>query len=289
MENISCACAEHSCEESEKALAEAARARRHEKLCRLLSEQSGVAVAFSGGVDSTFLLRTAKRILGDKVIAVTARSCSFPQRELDEAKAFCAAEGIRHFVCDSEELDIEGFSENPVNRCYLCKNELFTKIWAVARANGIAAVIEGSNADDAGDYRPGLQAVREQGVLSPLREAGLDKADIRALSKAEGLSTWNKQSFACLSSRFVYGETITEKKLGMVDKAEQLLLDEGFTQVRVRVHGDIARIELDPGEFPKLLADETRERIYARFKEIGFSYTGLDLLGYRTGSMNETL
>ncbi|MDR2131883.1 MAG: ATP-dependent sacrificial sulfur transferase LarE [Clostridiales Family XIII bacterium] len=289
MEKISCARAEFTCEESEKALAEAARARRYEKLCRLLSEQDGVAVAFSGGVDSTFLLRTAKRMLGDGVIAVTARSHSFPRRELDEAKAFCAAEGIRHFVCDSEELDIEGFSENPVNRCYLCKNELFTKIWAVARENGIAAVIEGSNADDAGDYRPGMQAVREQGVRSPLREAGLDKADIRALSRAEGLSTWNKQSFACLSSRFVYGETITEKKLGMVDKAEQLLLDEGFTQVRVRVHGDIARIEIDPAEFPKLLANETREKLYARFKEIGFSYTALDLLGYRTGSMNETL
>jgi uncharacterized protein len=264
------------------------RAARYEKLRRILSDLGGAAAAFSGGVDSTFLLRTAKTVLGDKVIAVTARSCSFPQRELDEATAFCAREGIRHFICDSEELDIEGFSQNPVNRCYLCKNELFTKIWAVARDNGIEAVIEGSNADDEGDYRPGLQAVREQGVRSPLREAGLDKADIRALSKAEGLPTWNKQSFACLSSRFVYGESITEQKLGMVDKAEQLLLDLGFTQVRVRIHGDVARIELDPAEFPKLMADASRERIYARFREIGFSYTALDLLGYRTGSMNET-
>ncbi|MDR2355088.1 MAG: ATP-dependent sacrificial sulfur transferase LarE [Clostridiales Family XIII bacterium] len=264
-------------------------AARRERLFRILSELGGAAVAFSGGVDSSFLLWSAKRALGDKLIAVTARSCSFPQRELDEARAFCAKEGIRHFVCDSEELDIEGFSENPVNRCYLCKNELFTKIWAIARENGVEAVIEGSNTDDEGDYRPGLQAVREQGVLSPLREAGLGKADIRALSKAEGLSTWNKQSFACLSSRFVYGETITEKKLGMVDRAEQLLLDLGFTQLRVRIHGDIARIEIDPAEFPKIMTAENRERIYARFKEIGFSYTALDLLGYRTGSMNETL
>jgi uncharacterized protein len=267
---------------------EEARAARGDRLHRILSEFDGAAVAFSGGVDSSFLLRAAKKALGDKVIAVTARSRSFPQRELDAARAFCAKEGIRHFVCDSEELDIEGFSENPVNRCYLCKNELFTKIWAIARENGIETVIEGSNTDDEGDYRPGLQAVREQGVRSPLREAGLGKEDIRALSKAEGLSTWNKQSFACLSSRFVYGETITEEKLGMVDRAEQLLLDLGFTQLRVRIHGDIARIEIDPAEFPKILAAENRERIYARFKEIGFSSTALDLLGYRTGSMNET-
>jgi uncharacterized protein len=248
-----------------------------------------LAVAFSGGVDSTFLLKTARDVLGDRALAVTARSCSFPERELNEAKAFCAAHGVRHFICESEELEIEGFSQNPLNRCYLCKNELFGKIWDVARSQGASAVAEGSNADDAGDYRPGLAAVAEHGVRSPLREAGLTKAEIRALSKACGLPTWDKQPFACLSSRFVYGERITPGKLGMVDKAEQFLLDMGFRQVRVRVHGDVARIELGPGELEALAEKGSRERVSARFKEIGFAYVALDLQGYRTGSMNETI
>lgn len=248
-----------------------------------------VAVAFSGGVDSTFLLKAAHDVLGEKAIAVTATSCSFPERELKQAQAFCAENGINHIVCASEELDIDGFRQNPKNRCYLCKHELFEKVWEIAREHGLNAVAEGSNTDDTGDYRPGLLAVEELNVSSPLRQAELNKEEIRALSRGLGLSTWDKQSFACLSSRFVYGETISEEKLQMVDKAEQLLLDLGFHQLRVRIHGTIARIELLPREFSKLLQDGVHETIHARLKEFGFSYVTLDLLGYRTGSMNETL
>jgi len=262
---------------------------KYEKLKAYLSSLGSVAVAFSSGVDSTFLLKTAHDVLGDRTIAVTARSCSFPERELKEAVAFCEKENIRHVICDSEELNIEGFSQNPLNRCYLCKNELFTKIWAIARENGVEHVAEGSNMDDNGDYRPGLAAVAEQGVKSPLRYAELAKKEIRAISKEIGLPTWNKQSFACLSSRFPYGESITPEKLGMVDKAEQLLLDMGLKQVRVRHHGNLARIETDEDGFIILTDLKNRKAVHDQIKQYGFAYVAIDLLGYRTGSMNETI
>ena len=250
---------------------------KFEKLKNYLSSLESVVVAFSSGV------------LGDKVIAVTAESCSFPKRELNEAKLFCQKEGIKHIVVESEELEIDGFCKNPVNRCYLCKKELFEKITEIAKENNIKNIVEGSNIDDNGDYRPGLQAVSELNIKSPLRYAELNKNEIRELSKKLELNTWDKQSFACLSSRFVYGEEITKEKLSMVDKAEQLLLDLGFHQLRVRIHGTIARIEVLPDEFPKLIEEKNRLKIVTEFEKYGFTYISMDLKGYRTGSMNETL
>ena len=260
---------------------------KYERLKEYMKSLGSAAVAFSSGVDSTFLLKAAKSALGDNVIAVTAKSRSFPKRELNEAVNFCKENNIRHIIFESEELSIDGFRQNPVNRCYLCKKEIFKKIKEIADENNIACVAEGSNTDDDGDYRPGLIAVKELGIKSPLRHVGFTKREIRELSKRLGLPTWNKQSFACLATRFVYGEEITEKKLDMVDRSEQLLLDMGFHQLRVRIHGNIARIEVMPDEFEKLI--KNREDIYTRLKGFGFDYVTMDLQGYRTGSMNETV
>ena len=262
---------------------------KYELLKEYIKSLGSVAVAFSGGVDSTFLLSTAHDVLGDKVLAVTASSCSFPERELREARKFCSENGIAHEVCESEELDIDGFRQNPVNRCYLCKHELFEKMIDIAAKKGFENVAEGSNMDDMGDYRPGLQAIAELEVKSPLRAAGLYKEEIRQLSKQLGLHTWDKPSFACLASRFVYGETINEEKLGMVDRAEQLMIDLGFRQVRVRIHDKLARIEVLPEEIERVTQPDIRKNINDGFRECGFAYVTLDLAGYRTGSMNETL
>ena len=260
-----------------------------ERLRAQLREIGSAAVAFSSGVDSTFLLRVAHEELGENVVAVTARSHSFPKRELDEAAAFCAREGVRHEIIDSEELDIPGFAENPPDRCYHCKKAIFGKLIAFAQANGLAAVLEGSNMDDDGDYRPGRRAIMELGVASPLHDAGLTKAEIRALSKRMGLPTADKPSFACLASRFPYGERITAAGLERVERAEQWLMDAGLglAQLRVRSHGDMARIEVPPADIPRLAA--RAEEIAAALKSFGFTYVALDLQGYRTGSLNETL
>ena len=260
-----------------------------ERLRAQLREIGSAAVAFSSGVDSTFLLRVAHEELGENVVAVTARSHSFPKRELDEAAAFCAREGVRHEIIDSEELDIPGFAENPPDRCYHCKKALFGKLIAFAQANGLAAVLEGSNMDDDGDYRPGRRAIRELGIRSPLHDAGLTKAEIRVLSKRMGLPTADKPSFACLASRFPYGERITAAGLERVERAEQWLMDAGLglAQLRVRSHGDLARIEVPPADIPRIAA--RAEEIAAALKSFGFAYIALDLQGYRTGSMNETL
>lgn len=262
---------------------------KFEKLKLILTNLKSVVVAFSGGVDSTFLIRVAHDVLGDKVIAVTARSSTYPEREFKESVKYAEIIGVKHIVIVSEELEIEGFAQNPINRCYYCKKELFSKINDIGDQNGIQYVLDGANYDDQNDYRPGMIAAKELNVISPLKEAGLTKNDIRELSKRMDLPTWNKPAFACLSSRFPYGNEITEKKLSMVDKAEQFLLDIGFKQVRVRLHGEIARIEVSPEERERFFSTNIMDKINQELVKIGFSYVTVDLRGYRTGSMNEVI
>ena len=261
--------------------------KKYEALKAYLKDLGSAAVSFSGGVDSTFLLCVAREVLGDDVVAVTANSEFFPVRERDEAAAFCAERGIRHIRFEAEVLNVEGVAENPKNRCYLCKKALFTRIIEIQRELGLAAVLEGSNVDDDGDYRPGKQAVLELGVRSPLRECGLTKADIRALSRHLGLPTWDKPSYACLASRIPYGDRITPETLSRVDRAEQLLIGLGFRQMRVRVHGNVARIELEPEQFDAFMRREVRTEVDAALRGMGFAYVTLDLRGFRSGSLND--
>lgn len=263
--------------------------KKYQKLQEILRSLESVAVAFSGGVDSTFLLKVAQETLGDKAIAITACPCSFTERERKETEDFCRENHIHQEICKLNEFEIPGFRQNPPDRCYICKKGIFTRLWEVAKKSNINVLAEGSNMDDLGDYRPGKRAIQELGVRSPLQEAGLYKEEIRELSKDMNLPTWNKPSFACLASRFVYGETITEEKLHMVDQAEQFLMDLGFHQFRVRIHGTMARIEVPAEEILKIADNETRTKITEKFHTLGFSYVTLDLQGFRSGSMNETL
>lgn len=248
-----------------------------------------VAIAFSSGVDSTFLLKVAHDLLGDGAIALTVHSKSFPGRESKEADAFCEREGIRHEIVNVEELSIPGYADNPPNRCYLCKKELFQSMIKRAQELGFSHVAEGSNVDDEGDYRPGLLAIQELQVKSPLRKAKLTKEEIRILSKELNLPTWNKPSFACLATRFPYGERITEEKLSMVEEAEQELFDLGFEQFRVRIHGNIARIEVKPDAFGKVLQSNVAARLNAKLQQVGFRFVTLDLGGYVMGNLNKDL
>ncbi|MDR0956726.1 MAG: ATP-dependent sacrificial sulfur transferase LarE [Endomicrobium sp.] len=263
--------------------------RKYETLKQYILTLDKLIIAFSGGVDSTFLLKIAHNILGNNIIAVTAKSCSFPQRELNEAILFCKKENIRHIICKSKGIYIRNFLNNPTNRCYLCKKELFSKIWSIAKETNIKNIAEASNFDDNNDYRPGLKAISEENIKSPLMYAKLTKNEIRQLSKELHLQTWNKQSFACLFSRFPYKEKITLKHIYMIEKAEQILIDMGFKQIRVRYHKNLARIETDELGFNILLKHNNRKFIYQQFKKIGFLYVAIDIIGYRTGSMDESL
>lgn len=261
---------------------------KYEELGRILREMDRVVVAFSGGVDSAFLLKAALEFLGpERVLAITADSETYPVREKDEAILLAKELNAPHEVIHTSELDIPGYAENPTNRCYFCKNSLFEHLIPIAEKKGYHHVIFGAIADDLGEHRPGLQAAHDQGVRAPLLEAGIKKSEIRHLSRQFGLRTWDKPSFACLSSRIPYGEAITALKLSMIDQAEDFLIQLGFRQVRVRQHENLARIEVPVANLPEILA--VAETVHAKLKEIGYAYVTMDLKGYRSGSLNEVL
>jgi uncharacterized protein len=261
-----------------------------EKLKEIFHSMGKVVVAYSGGVDSTFLLRMAKDTLGvENVLAVTALSPLYPERELRGAQKMAREMGVKHLLIESNELEIEGFSKNPPDRCYFCKRELFGELRKLAQQENISSIIEGSTLDDEKDYRPGKKAIGELSIRSPLVEASLTKADVREVSKSLGLSTWDKPSFACLASRFPYREEITADGLKKVSEAEDFLIGLGFKQVRVRHYNDLARIEIYKEEIGKLLDEAVREKVVEHLKKIGYQYVTLDLQGFRSGSMNEAL
>jgi len=261
---------------------------KNRKLEELLTELGSVVVAFSGGVDSTFLLYMAREVLGiDKVVALTATSPTYPGHEFNESVRLARHLGVRQIVVDSNELEIPGFADNPPQRCYHCKKELFDICLGKARELGYAVVLDGSNLDDLDDYRPGRQAAMELKIRSPLLEAGLTKDEIRTLSRASGLTTADKQPFACLASRFPYGTRITAERLQQIDRCETYMRENGFHTFRVRYHGDTARIEVGLDELERIIDDEMRCKVLTEFKDAGFTYVALDLQGYRTGSMNE--
>ena len=261
-----------------------------DSLQEILRTMESVAIGYSGGVDSTLLLKVAVDVLGRETLAVIGRSATYPTREFEEATALAVGMGARFMVVDTEETDILKFRENPPDRCYYCKTELFGKLTDIAERERIRWIADGTITDDVGDFRPGMKARQERSVRSPLLEAQLSKAEVREIYRHLGLPTWDKPAFACLSSRFPYGKEVTSESLGKIDQAETLLRDLGFCNFRVRFHdANTARIEVGPEEVPRVVEGELRQCIVDHLKELGFTYVTLDLQGYRTGSMNEVL
>lgn len=264
-------------------------AAKKELLIRKLADLDSLVVAFSGGVDSTFLLALAHQILGEKVVAVTADSPTFPSREREEARRFTRERGIEHVVFSSGETDLPEFIANGPDRCYWCKKSVFQRVADIAGKRGIEHIAHAANTDDLNDYRPGMRASQEMGIEAPLVEVGLDKEEIRFLSEAMGLATWDKPAMACLASRIPYGDPVTPVKLRMVEEGEDFLVRNGFRQCRVRIHGTVARIELAESAIGSFLDAGLREKTLQRFKEIGFLHVALDLEGYVSGSLNREI